>query len=245
MKLNTFLSRVDCTLLDANAMPEDFKNMSRDACEWKCRAVCVPMGFGSLCRNEILGWSEANAMHPHRVKLCVVVDFPDGNLDISSRKHLVEYAITDANVYADEVDIVMPIGRFLAGDYWRVPILDGLVPGYVSKDLSEVVRASYGMKVKIIVETGYLTDDQILQSAVLVQVSGAFCWKTSTGRDPKVAIPEKARHVRMVREAFPNLKIKAAGGIRTQEDVLMLHDAGADIFGISWKALKDIAQNWE
>ncbi len=236
MNLNTFLSKVDCTLLEANATVEDYRNMTREACEWKCRAVCVPSGFLHICKMGIATWQGVHAMHPHSIKTCVVVDFPDGSLDTESRVSIVK----GLRVIASECDVVMPIGFFLSGAY-----------SDVEEDLVEINSIGYNilgenvLKVKVIVETGYLSDEKILKSAEIVQRSGAFCWKTSTGRDPKVAIPEKARHVRLVREAFPYLKIKAAGGIRTQDDVLMLHEAGADIFGISWQALQAIIQDWK
>lgn len=248
MHINVFLSKVDLTLLDANATPGDFKNMAQDACKMGCRAVCVPFSARKVCWVEIREWEKSHAMSPHHVKLCGVLDFPDGALDMFSRCALAGRAVSvpafdsdmrpgmASDMAFDEIDVVMPIGQFLSGNY-----------DHVVKDLHGIVVriVRNGTKVKVIAETGYLTDEQILKSAELVKRAGAFCWKTSTGRDPKVAIPEKARHVRLVREAFPDLKIKAAGGIRTQEDVEMLTEAGADIFGIGWKALQEIVKNWK
>jgi deoxyribose-phosphate aldolase len=226
-----FLSRVDCTLLDANATPDDFRKMARYAHKQECRAICVPMGSLNVCRIQFTHTAK-------RPLQCVVIDFPDGSLDSVLRAYLVKEAKMRG---VDECDVVMRIGDFVAGDYAKV-----------AEDLAGINFARYSLysgkellRVKVIVETGYLSDKQILKSAEMVQASGAFCWKTSTGRDPKVAIPEKARHVRLVREAFPDLKIKAAGGIRTREDMEMLAEAGADIFGISWKSLEEIVKNWQ
>lgn len=231
MKLNTFLTKVDCTLLEVDATRKDLRDMTRDACEFGCRAVCVFGKAHETCRLEIAEWSKYDAMRPHMVKLCAVADFPDGSLTTRLRNLRVDRLVT---LGFHEVDIVMPISPFMEGNY-----------DLVKRDFSSVVSSHPSIKVKIIAETGNLTDEQILQSAEFVWEAGAFCWKTSTGQEPKVEIPEKARHVRMVREAFPDLTIKAAGGIRTQEDVMMLHEAGADIFGISWKALREIVDEWK
>jgi len=245
MKLNEFLSKVDCTTLEASAVGRDFAKMTKDACDWGCRAVCVPMGAYFACQAAIRGWRSENAMHPHDVKLATVIDFPDGALNTDSRTALVREA---KRLGFHEVDVVMRIGHFLDGDYGFVDYDVSLGTRgflrYVDSDIEAIVRAAQGMKVKVIVETGYLNDQQILNSAKMV-VLCAHYWKTSTGRDPKVSIEEKARHIRLVREAFPKLKIKAAGGIRTQEDVLLLDDAGADIFGISWPSLKEIISHWK
>ncbi|OGZ58641.1 MAG: hypothetical protein A2827_03235 [Candidatus Spechtbacteria bacterium RIFCSPHIGHO2_01_FULL_43_30] len=229
--MREFLSKVDLTLLEASATPDDFTAMAGIACETGCRAVCVPMIGIYPSSLAIKKWSSGNPMRPHRVKVCVVIDFPDGNLTTMSRIWLVNNAGFSG---AGECDIVMPMGRFLSNK------LESLE--FEFRRLMEEA-GDRGVVLKLIAETGYLSDSQIIRSAEFASKYN-FMWKTSTGRDPKVQIPEKARHVRLVREAFPKLKIKAAGGIRTREDVEMLFDAGADILGVSWKSAIQIADNW-
>lgn len=245
MQLNEFLSRTDCTLLDADEPPLHYRLMTLDALRWCCRGVCVPIGAYSYCAEAIREWRANYAMHPHDIKLITVIDFPDGALDTASRVLLVKHA---EMLGFDEADVVMPVGLFLSHNYgFKQEVAEGSYGdvGLVDKDLRAIVNACTRMKVKVIVETGYLSLRQIFDSAKVVVASGAYCWKTSTGREPTVTIDEKVKQVAYMRRSFPNLKIKAAGGIRTREDAERLHEAGADIFGISWKSLKEIVKNWK
>lgn len=248
MNLNEFLSRTDCALLDAKTKPDfHFRPMTLYALRWGCRGVCVPMDGYVYVTETIRKWRAENPMHPHNLKLVTVIDFPDGMLDTESRVMLVKHAEA---LGFDEADIVMPIGLFLSHNYGfkQEVAAEGSYGdvGIVDKDLKAIVSACIRMKVKVIVETGYLsTLRQIFDSAKMVSVSGAYCWKTSTGREPTITIDEKVKQVAYVRRSFPRLRIKAAGGIRTQKDAERLNEAGADIFGVGYEALQEIVQNWK
>jgi len=114
----------------------------------------------------------------------------------------------------------MDIGSFKAGNYDEV-----------LKDFREVAKV---LPTKVIIETGFLTEEEIKKASELVKESGAFCVKTSTGADPKVDIPTKVLHLKLIRETVGlDFSIKAAGGIKTLEDAQKIIRAGANIIGTS------------
>jgi len=91
------------------------------------------------------------------------------------------------------------------------------------------------MPTKVIIGSGYLTDEEIKKASDIVREAGAICVKTATINDPldSAELPEKAKHVRIMRKSAPGLLIKAAGAIRTLPDLQMMVEAGADIIGTS------------
>jgi len=88
---------------------------------------------------------------------------------------------------------------------------------------------------KIIIGSGYLTDEEIKKASEIVKKAGAFCVKTATEKDPldRIELKEKARHLGIMKKAAPGLAIKASAKIQTYKDVLMMIEAGADIIGTS------------
>jgi deoxyribose-phosphate aldolase len=102
----------------------------------------------------------------------------------------------------------------------------------VLTDLLEICRI---LPTKVIIGSGYLTDEEIKKASEIVKESGAICVKTATLNDPldRSELPEKAKHVKIMRESAPGLLVKAAGSIRTLADLKMMVEAGADIIGTS------------
>lgn len=201
--------RIDLTLLKANATEEDIKKLCEDAKKFNFRGVCVNLNRIKLCSNELFG-SDIN--------LISVIDFPLGESGLETKAYQARIA---NGLGADEIDTVMNIGAFKDGDYGTV--LNEL------KALSSIFRRN----VKVIVETGHWDLNQALKAAELIERSGAFCFKTSTGFEPQTTVKQKAIYIKEVKNKFPNLKVKAAGGIRTLKDIKLLSSVGADIFGIS------------
>ena len=91
------------------------------------------------------------------------------------------------------------------------------------------------MPTKVIIGSGFLTDDEIRKASEIVKQAGAICVKTSTFKDPldHFELLEKARHLKLMRDSAHGLLIKAAGNIRTYDDAKMMIEAGADIIGTS------------
>jgi deoxyribose-phosphate aldolase len=122
---------------------------------------------------------------------------------------------------ADELDIVMNIIDMKYERYDEI-----------LEDLKEICKI---LPTKVIIGSGYLTDEEIKKASELVKKAGAFCVKTATEKDPleHIELKEKARHLQIMKKAAPGLKIKASGKIRTLRDLLMMVEAGADIIGTS------------
>ena len=102
----------------------------------------------------------------------------------------------------------------------------------ILKDLKEICQI---LPTKVIIGSGYLTDEEVKKTSELAKEAGAFCVKTATEKDPldRLELKEKARHLQMMKKAAPGLKVKASSKIQTYKDALMMLAAGADIIGTS------------
>jgi len=199
---------IDHTNLRADAAAESIRKTCQEAKEYGFRSVCVNARWVKLAKEELNGTD---------IKVVAVIDWPIGGSPTEVRVFQAERAKKDG---ADEIDPVLDIGSFKAGDY-----------GQVSKDLKALAKI---LPVKIIIETGYLTEDEISKVSLMAKDAGCYCVKTSTGTDPKVDIEVKIRHIKLIREAVgPNFPIKAAGGLKNMEDARKVVEAGATIIGTS------------
>jgi len=102
----------------------------------------------------------------------------------------------------------------------------------ILRDLRPICRL---LPTKVIIGSGYLTDEEIVKASQIVKEAGAFCVKTATEKDPLEhrELKEKYFHLKLMRKGAPGLKIKIAGKIRTLSDVKEALKAGADIIGTS------------
>jgi deoxyribose-phosphate aldolase len=179
-------------------------------------------GFAALCVSPFLVPLAAQRLAGTRTAVCSVAGFPLGYANTESKAeeagHLVELG-------CEEVDVVMNIAAFLEGE-----------DSFVEEDLRsvvEVVRQTSGGHglVKVILETGYLEEGQVVHACGIAVSAGAAFVKTSTGFGPRGASVED---VRIMREAVgPDIGVKAAGGIRDLETALAMIDAGATRLGAS------------
>ena len=102
----------------------------------------------------------------------------------------------------------------------------------VLEDLKEICRI---LPTKVIIGSGYLTDEEIKKASEIVKEAGAICVKTATTADPldNSELDEKAKHLRIMRESAPGILVKASGGIKTLSNVKKMVKSGADIIGTS------------
>ena len=199
---------IDHTNLRANATAEDIKKTCQEAKEFGFRSVCINPRWVRLAKEELQG---------AEIKIVAVIDWPIGGSSTESRVCQAKTAKKDG---ADEIDPVLDIGNFKAGNY-----------DLVSQDLKKLSKI---LPTKLIIETGYLTDDEIKEASLMVKEAGCYCVKTSTGIDPKTDIDAKILHLKLMREVVgPTFPIKAAGGVRTMRDAQRVADAGANIIGTS------------
>lgn len=208
MNRKELAAMMDHTLLKATATTEDIEKLCQEA---------IDIGAASVCVNPVNVKRASKCLKDSPVKVCTVIGFPLG----ANTSHVKAYETRDAiKNGADEVDMVINIGA----------LLDGKINN-VEKDIHEVVQAAKGKTVKVIIETCYLNDAQIIQACEAAARAGADFVKTSTGFGTGGA---KAADVLLMRKSIPDsMKVKASGGMRSLDDVLPMIDAGADRLGVS------------
>lgn len=224
-------SYIDHTLLKPTATHIDITKICNEAIEYRFAAVCVPPPLVAMAAALVEGsgtgvkikeqsatggdWSMSEA----EVKVATVIGFPFGYSTVKAKLAEVEQAITDG---ADELDIVINLVELKEGNR-----------AYLEKEmqvLTDKVHAE-GKIVKVIIESGVLTDAEIIQCCSIYSKVGVDFVKTSTGYAEKGATVEA---VQLMRQHLPsNIKIKASGGIRTYEFARQLIAAGADRLGCS------------
>ena len=180
--------------------------------------MCIEYGVFSMCVKPCDIKISAKLLKDSNVKVSCVLSFPHGADATPVKVFQAQQAIDDG---ADEIDMVMNIGRFLSGDY-----------EYVLNDIKAVVDVAHarGISVKVIQESGFLTLEQIAKACELSYKAGADFVKTSTGFGPGGAKPEYIDI--MVKIVGGKMKIKASGGIRDWKTAIAFIEQGADRLGI-------------
>ncbi|MGN0709372.1 MAG: deoxyribose-phosphate aldolase [Anaerovoracaceae bacterium] len=214
-ELNKYL---ESTLLKPEATVDQIKDLCREAVENRFRSVCVNPCYVDTARKTIEELEEGGDPKDH-VKVVTVIGFPLGASATQVKSFEAAYACMQG---AEEVDMVMNIGAFKSGDY-----------KYVSDDINSVVYAAseYEALTKVIIETCLLSKEEIMKACEIVQKAGAAFIKTSTGFNKEGAT---VRNVFLMRGSISQeVRVKAAGGIRTLEAALDMIEAGADVIGSS------------
>jgi deoxyribose-phosphate aldolase len=173
--------------------------------------------FAAVCINPVHVEYAAELLRDTSVKVCIVIGFPLGATTPEVKAYETSVVV---GAGAHEVDMVMNIGAMRDEDY-----------DLVKRDIESVVGASGDAHVKVILETGFLKDDQKKKACLICKEAGADFVKTSTGFGPMGATPYD---VKLMRDTVgPSMGVKAAGGIRSFKDAIRLIDAGADRLGTS------------
>lgn len=199
---------IDHTVLKADTPLETVKRICDEAMEY---------GFASVCINPCHVACCADYLKDSDVNVCTVIGFPLGANTSAVKAFETKDAIANG---ADEIDMVMNIGALKDKNY-----------DLVRDDVKAVVEAANGTLVKVILETCLLTEDEIKKACELCVEAKADYVKTSTGFSTRGATIED---VRIMKEAVHGkAKVKAAGGVRTPEDMVKIVAAGADRIGTS------------
>jgi deoxyribose-phosphate aldolase len=207
MKLNQY---IDHTILKPTTLLADIEKVCSEAKEYDFAAVCVPPLFVKKGKELLKGTS---------VKVATVIGFPFGYSAIEAKLAEILLAIVDG---ADELDVVVNIMAIKNTD-WQ----------YLSNEINHImpIVKSKNKVIKIIVESGVLTEDELLKCCELYGAAGIDYLKTSTGYADKGATVEA---VKTMRENLPaHVQIKASGGIRTYEFAKKMVEAGATRLGCS------------
>ena len=205
MELNSY---IDHTLLKPDATYAQIETVAKEA---------IAHRFASVCANPIHVKRLAALLAGTDVRVCTVIGFPLGANVPEVKAFEAEAAIRDG---AQELDMVINVGALKSGDL-----------ALVKRDIEGVVRAGAGHVVKVIIETGLLTDEEKRTACRLAKEAGANFVKTCTGFSGGAA---NAHDIHLMRETVGSeMGVKASGGIRTRESALELIAAGATRIGTS------------
>ncbi|WP_243648686.1 deoxyribose-phosphate aldolase [Hazenella coriacea] len=208
MDLKVIASMIDHTLLKPEATKEQIQVLCEEAKTHQ---------FASVCVNPYWVKESASLLKGTEVKVCTVIGFPLGATTKEVKAFETREAIQQG---ATEIDMVLNIGALKSGDVDQV-----------KEDIVAVVEAAQGMTVKVILETGLLTDDEIVQACELSKAAGAHFVKTSTGFGHGGATVEAVQLMRKTVGA--DLGVKASGGVRDHATVIQMIEAGANRIGAS------------
>ena len=205
MKLSKY---IDHTLLKADASIEAIKKLCEEAKEYDFKSVCVNPCNITLCK-ELLQGSD--------VLVCTVIGFPLGQMSTEAKVFEAKDAIEKG---AQEVDMVLNIGRLKDGQ------LD-----YVTDEIAKIKEACGTTTLKVIIETCLLTDEEKVNACNCILKAGADFVKTSTGFSTAGATFEDVALFK--KTVGDKCFIKAAGGVRSHEDMLKMIELGANRIGTS------------
>ena len=206
MEKSEILSHVDHTQLKAYATWEDIKKLCGEAVSLHTASVCVPPCYIKKIREN----------YP-QLDICTVVGFPLGYSVTEAKVAEVKQALLDG---ADEIDMVVNITDVKNHDY-----------DAVEAEIRALREATGSKILKVIIETCYLTDEEKIRLCEIVTRAGADYIKTSTGFGTVGATLED---IRLFKEHIgPEVKMKAAGGIRTREAMEAYLEEGCDRIGSS------------
>ncbi len=198
---------IDHTYLKAFGTKKEIDVLLEEAVRHQFKSVCIQPCFVKYAHEKL---------ERTGVLVCTVIGFPLGTNTTETKVFETLNAVANG---ADEIDMVINIGEMKSGNL-----------AYVQAEIDSVVRAAAGKLVKVIIETCYLTKEEIAAASEIVGKTGAAFVKTSTGFGPAGATPED---VRLMKEHANGKEVKAAGGVRTKEDLDRMVEAGATRIGTS------------
>ena len=206
MQLNTYIEH---TALHPTLTIADIDRLVEEAKQFNLFGICVPPFWVKRARREI-GTSP--------IQLVTVAGFPLGYNMTETKIEEVKHALQNG---ADEIDLVWNISSFKTGMNWeKIEIVK----------CSKLVHEAQKL-LKVIIETAYLTDEEIVKACKICADAGTDFVKTSTGFAPAGA---KVEHIALMRKTLPpTVGIKASGGIKNYDQAYELINAGAERIGTS------------
>lgn len=203
-------SSIDHTYLRADCSAADIKMLCREALIHGFKAVCIPPYYVTTAKR---------ILQDSGIKVSTVIGFPMGYSTTGAKVEEIKRACNDG---ADELDVVVNIAAIKDKD-WNT----------VKNDIDSITMITHlrGKKIKLIIEMGLLDEMEIVKVCDLANKAGVDFVKTSTGFNNTLTTPDDVLFLRNILP--PSIKIKAAGGIRTQSDAIAMIQAGADRIGTS------------
>lgn len=207
MSINQY---IDHTILKPTTTIADIEKLCKEAKQYQFAAVCVPPPFIKIAK-ELLTQTD--------IKVATVIGFPFGYSAVEAKLAEVLLALVDG---ADELDIVINLIALKNND-WQ----------YLANEINHLfpVIKEKGKVIKVIIESGVLTDEEIIKCCDLYGAAGIDFLKTSTGY---AEVGATVNAVKLFRKYLPkHVQIKASGGIRDYAFAKELVDAGATRLGCS------------
>ena len=199
---------IDHTMLKATATEKDIIELCKEAVEYDFFSVCVNSGYVALAKKN-LGSSN--------VKVCTVVGFPLGAMSTEAKVFEAKKALEDG---AEEVDMVINIGELKSRNFKKV-----------EEEIAAIKEAIGDKVLKVIIETCYLTPEEIVQASELAVKANADFVKTSTGFGNDGA---RLENIELMKNAVNGkAKLKASGGIKNLDTALSYIEAGVERIGTS------------
>ena len=199
MDKKKILRTVDHTLLSQTATWEDIKRICDEGMKYEVASICIPPSYIREAKNYV----------GDKLALCTVIGFPNGYMTKATKIYETMDAIANG---ADEIDMVINLGHVKDKKY-----------DLIEEEISEIKKACGSKILKVIIETCFLTEEEKINMCKVVTNAGADFIKTSTGFGTGGATREDIEL--FVKHVGPNVKIKAAGGVRdlaTAEDFINL-----------------------
>lgn len=199
MDKKKILSTVDHTLLSQTATWEDIKRICDEGMKYEVASICIPPSYIREAKNYV----------GDKLALCTVIGFPNGYMTKATKIYETMDAIANG---ADEIDMVINLGHVKDKKY-----------DLIEEEIREIKKACGYKILKVIIETCFLTEEEKISMCKVVTNAGADFIKTSTGFGTGGATREDIEL--FVKHVGPNVKIKAAGGVRdlaTAEDFINL-----------------------
>lgn len=206
MEKDLILGYIDHTLLKPTAKWEDIKSLCEEAVKYKTASVCVPQSYIKKIKENFKD-----------LNICTVVGFPLGYNSTESKVKEIETAFENG---ASEIDMVINISDVKNGDYKKV-----------EDEIRTLKEACKDKILKVIIETCYLDENEKIEMCKAVTNAKADYIKTSTGFGTDGA---KLEDILLFKENIgENVKIKAAGGVKSKEDLIKFIEAGCQRIGTS------------
>ena len=206
LNLNRFIEH---TALKPTLTDKDIDRLIEEAIEHEFLGICVPTFWVKKASRDIKGQG---------IQLVTVVGFPLGYQMTENKLDEIKLAIDNG---ANELDIVMNVSAYKSGMPWVKTELAKCADLIHSRDCL----------MKVIIETAYLSEEEIVSVSTMCQDAGTDFVKTSTGFAPEGA---KEEHIKLIRSTIhSNVGVKASGGIRDLATAIKMIEAGADRLGVS------------
>lgn len=207
MDKSEILKRVDHTILTQTCTWGEVKEICDDAIRYNTASICIPPSFVKRAKEYV----------QDKMKVCTVIGFPNGYVASDVKIYETTIAIRDG---ADEIDMVINLGNVKSGKFKEI-----------LEEIKHIKRICGSRILKVIVETCYLTEAEKIEMCRVVTEAGADYIKTSTGFGSCGATYEDVALFK--KHVGKNVKIKAAGGIKTFEMAEEYIRLGADRLGTS------------